>query len=91
MKKAYITDETTSEAYALYVRINAVYGGWIMETGGNPTCLNELEEAASDGNESAETLINSINELIADPTTLWEDLSEEDQEYILDTLESWGL
>lgn len=74
-----------SEAYALYVGIDAVYGGWILETGGDPTCLNELEQAA------AEAEITAINEIIADPTTPWEDLSEEDLEYIQDTLESWGI
>lgn len=91
MKKTYITNESTSETYALFAGIDAVYGGWLMETGGDPTCLNELEEAVADGNESAETLIGSINDLISASTTPWEDLSEEDLEYIQDTLESWGL
>lgn len=91
MKKTYITNENASETFTLYVGIDAVYGGWIMETSGDPTCLNELEESVSDGNESAEALINSIGELISDPATPWEPLSFEDKEYIRFTLESWGL
>lgn len=80
-----------SEAYALYVGIDAVYGGWIMETGGDPTCLNELEEAVSNGINTAEAEINAINEIIANPSTSWESLNFEDQEYIRFTLKSWGL
>lgn len=91
MKKTYFTSESTSEAYALYVGIDAVYGGWIMETGGDPTCLNELEEAVSNGVDGAEANINAINEIIASQATPWEDLDEEDLEYIQEWLEIWGL
>lgn len=80
-----------SEGYALYVGIDAVYGGWILETGGDPCTLNDLEDAVADGNDAAEADINAINEIIAHPDTTWEDLDDDDLEYIQEWLEIWGL
>lgn len=85
MKKTYITNENTSESSALFIGLDTIYGGWLLETNGNPTCLNELEDA------DCETEIASINEIIADPATPWEPLTPEDKEYIRLTLESWGM
>lgn len=85
MKKTYITDESTAESYALYVGIDTVYGGWIAETGGEPTALNDLEDCG------AESEIAAINAIIYDPATPWESLSADDEEYIRSTLERWGL
>lgn len=83
MQKTYI--EINNVRFALYTGIESVYGGFLLETNGGATCLNELEEA------DASELIESINAIIADPDTPWEALSDEDTQYISDTLESWGL
>lgn len=96
MKKTYIQyDESNSRAFAsrhdgaeqfaLYIGVDDVYGEWIAETGGNPMGLNELEDAG------AEEMISSINAIINDSTTCWEDLTEGDEEYVRGTLGDWGL
>lgn len=96
MKKTYVqlnkhsTDATLShfdgnEQFALYADVESVDGGWLLETSGSLTCLNELEDAECD------SMIRSINEIIADSATPWEALSEEDTEYIRDTLSAWGI
>jgi hypothetical protein len=48
-------------------------------------CLNALEDAGCDG------VIAEISRIISDPATPWEALSEEDTEYIRDTLAAWGI
>lgn len=83
MKKTYIENEI--ERNALYVGIPSVYGEWILETSGDPISLNELEDAG------CEEEIEKINAIIASPNTAWEDLTDEDAEYIADTLKSWGI
>lgn len=85
LTSAFISRHDGNEQFALYIDVEAVYGGWLLETGGNPTCLNELEDAECD------SMIRSINEIIADPETPWECLKEEDEEYIQDTLTAWGI
>lgn len=84
MKKAYITNENATGTFALYVGIDALHGGWLLETGGDPTTLNELEEA------QAEADIAAINNVIADPDTPWEELKKENLEYVREWLEIWG-
>ena len=84
MKKTYFYNEDTSERFALYVGIDRVYGGWIKETGGDPITLNDLEEIGS------EEEIEAINATIADPSTPWESLTDEDEEYVNDYLVAWG-
>ena len=74
--------------YNLYSGIDAVYGGWLLETEGEPLTLNDLEDANDD--EGLE-LIAKINEIIADPNTSWEPLTEEDEEYVSGILEAWRL
>lgn len=92
MKKAYIAYlNNCSERYALYVGIGALSGGWLMETGGDPCTLNDLEDAYNNGSDTAEGLIDSVNKLIADPATPWEELGEEDKAYVQEWLEIWGL
>lgn len=81
-KKTYITTE--AERFALYTGITAVYGGWILETGGTPTCLTELEDA------HCEDELAQVAAIIADPHTPWEALTDEDEAYIADTLRAWG-
>lgn len=83
MQKTYII--INGERFALYTGIESVYGGYLLETNGGATCLNELEDA-----EDA-ALIDQINEIIADPATPWEPLEEEDAQYIRDTLDAWGI
>lgn len=96
MKKAYIqfNENSTSaflsrfdgnEQFSLYADIDSVDGGWLLETSGSITCLNELEAAGS------EAMINAISEIVDDPTTPWEEISEEDAENIRDTLAAWGI
>lgn len=86
MKKTYINDN--GEHNTLYFGITSVYGGFILTTGGDPICLNELEDA---GNEECEDLISSIQEIINDPSTPWEACSEEDKEYVSEWLKIWGI
>lgn len=74
-----------NEQFALYTGIDSVYGGWILTNEGDPWCLNMLEDAGDD------EMIQSINELLADPNTPWEPLEEEDTQYIRDTLDAWGI
>lgn len=94
MKKTYIQFRSNfasisrhdgSEQFALYADVDAVYGGWIAETSGEPMCLNELEDAGCDG------VIAEISSIIADPATPWEALNDEDTEFIRDTLGAWGI
>lgn len=86
MKKTAIYTE--SERFWLFYGIESVYGGYILETGGDPTCLNELEDAQ---NDQADSLIESISDIINDPRTPWEACDEEDEEYVKETLESLGI
>ena len=74
-----------NEQFSLYADIDSVDGGWLLETSGSITCLNELEAAGS------EAMINAISEIVDDPTTPWEELSDEDAENIRDTLAAWGI
>lgn len=77
--------ETGIECHYLYYGVSGVYGDFVLETGGEPTCLNELEDAGAD------ELIEAINNVISNPNTYWEPCEEEDEEYISDTLEAWGI
>lgn len=74
-----------NEQFSLYTGIDSVYGGWILTNEGDPWCLNMLEDAGDD------EMIQSINELLADPSTPWEACSESDSAYINECLEDWGL
>lgn len=85
MKKTAIY--TDPERFWLYYNIDSVSGGYILETGGDPTCLGELEDAQ---NDEADALIESISEIINDPRTPWEPCTEEDEEYVNDWLRIWG-
>nr|DAR73173.1 MAG TPA: hypothetical protein [Caudoviricetes sp.] len=93
MKKVYVNGNgkldasQTGEAFALYYGIEAVYGDYILETGGNPTCLNELEDAG----DEAEALRNAIDALIDDPATPWQACDAADEAYVAQWLRIWGL
>lgn len=69
----------------LYVGIDNIYGEFMLETEGDPTCLNELEDAG------CEELIETINNVIADPNTYWESCDDDDDQYIAEWLEIWGI
>lgn len=73
------------ESFTLYTGVSAVYGEYILGTGGNPTSLEELEDA---GDENAVTDIAAI---LADPTTPWEECTDEDYKYVALTLLNWGI
>lgn len=83
MKKTIIT--VNNESFNLFFGISSVYGEFILETGGDPTCLNELEDTG------CEELIETINNIIADPNTYWEQCDEDDDQYIEEWLEIWGI
>lgn len=94
MKKTYVqyNDNTYtldngdgSERYVLYIGLDNVYGGYILETAGDPTGLNELED------NGCETEIAALDQIINDPTTPWQELTEDDLSYIADTLTAWGI
>ena len=42
---AFISRHDGNEHFALYADVDAVYGGWLAETSGEPMCLNTLEAA----------------------------------------------
>lgn len=45
MKKVLFSiNENSGERYYLYVGISELYGGWMLETCGNPDTLEALEE-----------------------------------------------
>ena len=72
------------ESFALYAGIDAVYGGWVLTSNGDPCTLNELENADS------EEMIQSVNALLADPE-IWEPCDDEDEAYISEWLGIWGI
>ena len=90
MKKTLFESSEVGGCY-LYVGIEPVYGEFILETGGDPITLNDLEEGSADGISECEKLIETINNIIANPNTYWEPCDEEDEEYIQDNLEAWGI
>lgn len=84
MKKTLFESREYGNRY-LYVGIDNIYGEFMLETGGDPTCLNELEDAG------CEELIETINNVIADPNTYWESCDDDDDQYIAEWLEIWGI
>ena len=74
-----------TERFALYVGLDNVCGGYILETSGDPTCLNELED------NGCESEIAAIKRIINDSTTPWMGLTQDDADYITDTLTAWGI
>ena len=83
MKKTIICGEI--ENNTLYFGIPEVDGEFILTTSGDPTCLNELEDA------NADETICAINDLLNDPATPWEDCTTEDAEYVAEWLNVWGI
>ena len=83
MKKTIIYGEI--ENNTLYFEITEVDGEFILTTSGDPTCLNELEDA------NADETICAINDLLNDPATPWEDCTAEDAEYVAEWLNVWGI
>lgn len=82
MKKARIGNET------LYNGISRIWGGWLLTTEGDPTALNELEDAQ---NADADREIEEINAIISDPSTHWEECDAESAEYVLKWINIWGI
>lgn len=80
-------ESPTGEYSVLYYPVEAVYGDYILETGGNPTCLNELEEAG----DETEAMRNAIDALIDDPATPWEECDSKDEDYVAEWLRIWGI
>lgn len=84
-KTLFRIDENSGERFYLYTGINALYGEWMLETGGNPDTLNTLED------EGCDELIAEINAAISSPSTAWEPLTDGDKEYIAEYLDVWGI
>lgn len=81
MKKTTIYGDT--ENFNLYFGIKELYGEFLLETGGDPTCLGELEEEDADG------WIHAVNDLLNDPATPWEPCTKEDEEYVAEWVNIW--
>ena len=74
------------ERFTLYSGISQLYGGWLMETSGDPITLTTLEEA-----DNSEKIIASIDRVLSSIGTDWKALTEEDEEYIADFLAECGI
>ena len=88
MKKTLFGNSEMGNNY-LYAGIEEVYGEFVLETEGDPVTLNDLEEGAAD--TDCKILIETIQSVIADPDTCWEPCSKEDERYISDWLDIWGI
>lgn len=88
MKKALFSiNKNSGEHFYLYTGISGLYGGWMLETGGNPDTLESLEECGG----ACAGLMSRINAAISDPRTEWEPLTMDDLAYIAGYLEAWGI
>lgn len=74
-----------NEQFALYVGIPELYGGYLLETSGEPVTRNTFED--SDDEQS----IQAVAAIVSDPSTPWEVCSEEDAEYVAEWLNTWGI
>lgn len=98
MKKySFYYREDDTEASTLYTDIPELEGGFILRTD-FPETLNDFEsfESSTPGVtaeqiEANEAELAEIRRIIADPSTPWEPLNEEDEEYIRDRLHEWGV
>lgn len=98
MKKySFYRREDDAEASTLYTDIPELEGGFILRRD-YPETLYDFEsfESSTPG-ATAEQIAENEAELafilrtIADPSTPWEPLNEEDAEYIRDCLHEWGV
>lgn len=80
-------DENSGERFYLYTGINWLYGGWMLETGGDPDTLETLEECGG----TCAGLIAKVNAAISSQRTEWEPLTRDDLAYIAGYLEAWGI
>lgn len=80
-----ISENGDTERYTIYNEIDALYGGWLLTTKGDPVTLNSLEDAGD-----AEG-IEKINALLSDGSTPWEVCDENDLNYINEWLTLWGI
>lgn len=77
-----------NQNFALYVGIEQIEGNWLLETNGGPITIVDMEE---DWYEECEAKIESIQEIITDPSTPWEPCDEEDEAYVSEWLSIWGI
>lgn len=88
MKKTLFSiSENSGERFYLYAGITGLYGGWMLETCGNPDTLETLEDCGG----ACAGLIAKISATISSPRTEWEPLSPDDLAYISGYLEAWGI
>lgn len=98
MKKITFYDrEDDVETTALYTGISEIDGGFILRRD-YPETLYDFEsfestapDATAEQIEANEAELAEIKQIIADPSTPWEPLSEEDEEYIRYYLNAWGV
>lgn len=75
------------EVQTLYAGVHPnLYGNFLVTSGGDPVTLNELE-----GGEACGAAIDSIQWIMADPTTDWRECNAADQEYVREWLSIWGI
>ena len=98
MKKiSYYEKEDDAEAVTLYTGISEIDGGFILRRD-YPETLYDFEsfestapDATAEQIEANEAELAEIQSMIADPSTPWEPLDEEDEEYIRDFLHECGI
>lgn len=98
MKKITFYDrEDDVETTTLYTGISEIDGGFILRRD-YPVTLHDYEyfecdtpHVTEEQLEANEAELAEIQSMIADPSTPWEPLSEEDEEYIRYYLNAWGV
>ena len=73
------------EAFALYDGIpDVVYGGWMLQTAGDPISETDLEDA------ECSSELDEIKAIIASPSTPWQECDDKDREYIAEWAKIWN-
>lgn len=98
MKKiSYYEKEDDAEAVTLYTGVPYIDGGFILRRD-YPVTLHDYEyfecdtpHVTEEQLEANEAELAEIQSMIADPSTPWEPLDEEDEEYIHDFLHECGI
>ncbi len=86
------------ECDTLYIGVSEeyeFYGDFILRVD-DPNTLTDYEESIANAvdpkvEEVLEAELAEIRRIIADPSTPWEPLDEEDEEYIHDCMQMWGI
>ena len=94
---SYYEKEDDAEAVTLYTGVPYIDGGFILRRD-YPVTLHDYEyfecdtpHVTEEQIEANEAELAEIRRIIADPSTPWEPLDEEDEEYIRYYLNAWGV